>query len=206
MYSTISKVFFFTPERNIPKIASMPKRYTIREKKDYLRRYTAFDGIFSDFCEQEGLLKGTFSKWVKNQGNLLLTPDDRKTVKRKDSNPQKTALAQWVVQQTKQGVQVDVITLLHHVKRTAPSILATSTSYNSEYVLCRRLLLDIQPRQIRQELEEISTSLLNLSVSTGPAVDTSMLYEHGEHHRYTNDCEAIIRVNVQWGYCDCQGE
>ena len=187
---------------------SMVVGYTIRQKKDYLLAFQNYAGTHTQFCVEHGLLKGTFSKWLKDSAAILVTPDECTTVKRTVTfEDEKRALVSWIEDRRSKGYQVDVVALLAHAKKTVPHILAKSRSYNSEYVLCRRLLLETRLRVNQRELEDASESLLHLSVTHGSCVDVSNVYEHGDTNRYVNCTARTVKLAVEdFGSCTCVGK
>lgn len=185
----------------------MSARYTLRQKKDFLIKFDKMEVTLSKFCDQEGLLKGTFSKWLKKKRAILLTPDSCVTVTRKVvEDSKKKQLVEWIQERLVQGFQVDVISLRAYAQSNVPSIFKTSTSYNSEYVLCRRLLGHVKLHQVRAQLEDTSASLLSLATASGPAIDVSRLYEHGSCHRFKNCSQKDVEIPIDYGTCNCKGK
>ena len=215
----------------------MPKigRYTIRQKKDYLMRYAAFQGTQREFCVQESLNEATMSKWVKGTSKILLTPDNSATVKRRTRyNNEKEQVMIWINERKVQGYQVCISDILHYAKNVVPNIFEASKSYNSEYVLCRRILVDSIQVQQKMEMKDVSNTMLAMlgqrilvdslhvqqtvemenvsnaplatSVSSNIPADVSEEYEHGEVHRYVQCTKEQLKISDNYGYCHCKGK
>lgn len=185
----------------------MTKRYGTRTKKDFLQAYKNFNGTQQQFCDTHGLLKGTFSKWLRNAKDILVTDDGRANVKRKVlHSDEKESLLQWVIEKRKEGFQVDVATLLNYAKTTVPQLFNNHSSSNSEYVLCRRLLIDFQVHLQQQQLQSTSATLISLAIPQEPAIDASKKYIHIEEHQYSNCTKEMVDYQVDYGTCNCSGK
>lgn len=178
----------------------------MRQKKDLLLAYKEFNGTQLEFCREQNLLKGTFSKWLAKSQKILVTPDERVNVKRSGIHDSaKELLTRWAQGQQRQGYQVDVMALVTYAKDTVPHIFEDANSYNSEYVLCRRLLLEMRSRLQQYDLEDVSSSLLALAITHGPAVNILDTHEHGDVHRYKSCTARTVAVRSGYGFCKCEG-
>jgi hypothetical protein len=123
------------------------RRYTIEEKKNYLRMFSASKSVTQKmFCEKHSLGQSMFSKWRRQESEIMQTVDHRKNRDRNlDVSDCKYLLHQYLVGLDTSGQRLDVVQVLQAAEMVCPQLFATVKNYNGRYVMCARLRREFFP-------------------------------------------------------------
>ena len=166
------------------------KRYTIAEKRGYLRRFSSFTGNQKEFCQLEGIGESAFCKWKKNATKISERLETNKHLHRSSlfQHKSKLSVLRWAREQVAVGAQVNTLVVLDYIETMCPELIANASSYNSRHHCARRLLLEMSSTLEADEIQAASTALLQcrsirVESKAISVHDLAHIYSHGDENR-----------------------
>ena len=159
----------------------------------------------NNFCARYDVNSSAFSKWTKNYDKLLRAAPNGKIGGRKCRHDrEKARIRAWASKEVSAGRQVDVHAVLNVAEKKAASLFSRTSSANSRYVKCFRLLRDIGPQLQLREIDMVTSSLLELSEERHSSVQRPSTYFHQEYHTFV-ECSVEDFTMVFDEKCVCTG-